>query len=123
MKRSTKGALLSGLVYPGLGQIVQGHYARGIALAAVFTASLVELLAAASRQAAAVLATIEAHPGSELTIADIVNEAGRAAAAGPGAITKLASAAALCCWVAGIADAYLSGGGPSAGAGAPDGAP
>lgn len=32
MNNSLKGALLSGVVFPGLGQIILKHYKRGIAL-------------------------------------------------------------------------------------------
>jgi hypothetical protein len=40
MKNSLKGALLSGLVFPGLGQVFFRHYLRGIALMLVICVSL-----------------------------------------------------------------------------------
>ena len=44
MNNALKGALLSGLVYPGLGQVVLKHYKRGAALIITITAALLAVL-------------------------------------------------------------------------------
>ena len=43
MKNSLKGALLSGLVFPGLGQVVLKHYKRGFALMLTVSVSYTHL--------------------------------------------------------------------------------
>ena len=40
MNNSLKGALLSGLVFPGLGQIILKHHTRGIAFIIIVSVSL-----------------------------------------------------------------------------------
>jgi TM2 domain-containing membrane protein YozV len=44
MKKSTKGILLSGLVYPGVGQLILGHVASGIVFIILATAGLIVLI-------------------------------------------------------------------------------
>ena len=44
MNNSLKGALLSGLVFPGLGQIMLKHYKRGFVLMLAITATLMAVL-------------------------------------------------------------------------------
>jgi len=41
MKASTRGMLLSGLVYPGLGQMILGRMASGVILAILATVAFV----------------------------------------------------------------------------------
>jgi len=44
MNNSLKGALLSGFVFPGLGQVMLKHYKRGAVLILVVTASVLAFL-------------------------------------------------------------------------------
>ena len=44
MRASQKGALLSGLVFPGAGQIALKHYKRGIALVFAVTIGMVAMV-------------------------------------------------------------------------------
>lgn len=44
MKHSTKGMLLSGLVYPGLGQLILGHFVSGVIFVLLATAGFAVLL-------------------------------------------------------------------------------
>lgn len=44
MTKSLKGALLSGLIFPGVGQVFLKHYKRGIALMLIVTANLLVII-------------------------------------------------------------------------------
>ena len=44
MKASTRGMLLSGLVYPGLGQLILGRVTSGVIMAVIATVTLVALI-------------------------------------------------------------------------------
>jgi hypothetical protein len=108
MNSSMRGAYLSGLVYPGLGQIVQKNYVRGIALICVVTASLAQALITFSSQATAILARIESH-GGDVDLTGVLRETVALAAREDSGTMKMSSVLILGCWVIGIADAYLSG--------------
>ena len=59
MKNAWKGALLSGLVFPGLGEIVLGRFKRGLLLIGIVLAGLVGIVAEATIHALAILEKIE----------------------------------------------------------------
>jgi len=107
MKSSLKGACLSGLVYPGAGQIFQKHYFRGIALIAIVTTSLSASILSAARQAQEILAAAAANGGSDM--ATLLHEAARLSAGRDNRTVGVSSLLILGCWVVGIVDAYLSG--------------
>jgi hypothetical protein len=108
MNNALKGALLSGVVYPGAGQIAQKHYFRGLALIAIATASLGTALMSAAERAQAILARIESGRGGD-DFATLLREATRAADGGTGGTMGFSVVAMLACWVVGIADAYVCG--------------
>ena len=105
MKKSLKGALLSGLVFPGVGQLWLRCYWRGAALIVVFSAATAIVVKNAVQQAYAILEKLEAESGA-IDIAAIVNSVGRASEHG---MIKSASALLGICWVIGVVDAYLVG--------------
>lgn len=59
MKQAVKAVLLSGLVLPGLGQIVLKQYPRGLAFMLVALASSLYIVTTAVSQALASLATLD----------------------------------------------------------------
>ena len=63
MNNSLKGALLSGLVYPGLGQVMLKYYKRGAVLMIAITATLLAVLIKAVQQAFTILEKIESEGG------------------------------------------------------------
>ena len=108
MKNSVKGALLSGLLFPGLGQIVLKHYARGIALMLVVMAALYVMVVTAIQQAYAILDSIEADGG--VPDSDAISQAAaQAAAASDSPVIGVASLLIIVCWIVGIIDAYRIG--------------
>jgi len=108
MNNTVKGVCLSGLLYPGAGQIVQKHYFRGIALIAIATASLSAAIISAARQAQAILTAVESN-GSGYDVTTILHEATRLSAGPDSQTMEMSSVLIVGCWVVGIVDAYLSG--------------
>jgi hypothetical protein len=108
MKNSLKGALLSGLIFPGLGQIALKRYPRGIVLMLLVTAALVVMIVEAVQQAYAVLESIEAGGGTPDAEA-IRQAAEQAAAASDSVLIPVMGLLIVVCWVVGIIDAYRIG--------------
>jgi hypothetical protein len=108
MKNSMKGALLSGLVFPGLGQIALKHYWRGFALVLAVMAGLYIMIVTAVQQAYVILDTIEAEGG--MPDSDTISQAAaQAAAASDSPMITAVSVLILVCWIVGIIDAWRIG--------------
>ena len=105
MKKSLKGALLSGLVFPGAGQLWLKHYLRGAALIAVVSACLAVIVIKASQQAFAILEKMETEGGAVDLVA-MLKSAGNSSG---DSIATLASTLLLLCWLVGMVDAYIVG--------------
>ena len=108
MKNSMKGALLSGLVFPGLGQIALKHYWRGFALVLAVMAGLYIMIVTAVQQAYVILDTLEAEGG--MPDSDTISQAAaQAAAASDSPMITAMSVLILVCWIVGIIDAWRIG--------------
>jgi hypothetical protein len=108
MKNSMKGALLSGLVFPGLGQIALKHYWRGFTLVLAVMAGLYIMIVTAVQQAYAILDTIEAEGG--MPDSDTISQAAaQAVAASDSPMITVVSVLIIVCWIVGIIDAYRIG--------------
>jgi hypothetical protein len=108
MKNSMKGALLSGLVFPGLGQIALKHYWRGFALVLAVMAGLYIMIVTAVQQAYVILDTIEAEGG--MSDSDTISQAAaQAATASDSPMITAVSVLILVCWIVGIIDAWRIG--------------
>jgi hypothetical protein len=108
MKNSWKGALLSGLVFPGLGQIILRHYKRGIALMLAVSISLLVIVVKATRLALAILEKIESE-GGPIDISTISNAATQALTPSDSLIYNLLLLWIAFCWIVGVIDAYRLG--------------
>jgi hypothetical protein len=106
MKNALKGALLSGLVFPGLGQLALKRYPRGFALLLTVLAALCVMIVTAVRQVHAILDRIETEGG--LPDGDTISQAAAQAVSGNPVITAV-SLLIVVCWIAGIIDAYRIG--------------
>jgi len=96
MKQAIKGALLSGLVFPGLGHFALKHYPRGLAFMAVALASTVYIVKMAVDEVIRSLSALDPAAVANLP----VTTGGHA---GPGLWV-------LClCWLWGVLDAYRIG--------------
>jgi hypothetical protein len=107
MKNSLKGAFLSGVVFPGLGQIILGHRKRGIALMLIVLASLFVIVAKAVQQALTILEKIES--GGSIDFNAISNAATQALTTSDKLIFNLVLLLTLICWIIGVVDAYIIG--------------
>ncbi len=96
MKQAVKGALLSGLVFPGLGQLALKRHARGFAFLAVALASAISLVKTTVDAVMASLPTLD--PGAVANLP-------RVPAGGSGAAFWVF----VLCWLLSLIDAYLIG--------------
>jgi hypothetical protein len=108
MRKSLKGALLSGLVFPGYGQFVMKHYKRGIALMIVSIASLVVIGVKVQQQIFIVLENIEYGDGA-IDMSGILNAVSLTDTTSGDVIYRFASFLLLFCWIIGVIDAYRIG--------------
>ena len=108
MKNSLKGALLSGLIFPGLGHVRLEYYKRGIALMFTVSASMVVIVLKAVQQAFIVLEKIELE-GGVIDIKTVTDAATQAVSANDSLIYNLGLLLIVICWIFGIVDAYLIG--------------
>lgn len=108
MNHSLKGALLSGLVFPGLGQIVLKHYRKGAFLMFVVLSALVMFVTLAVRQALAVLNKIQAAGGT-LDAETINRTANQVATTHASQLLNFLLLFLIFCWIFGIIDAYRIG--------------
>ena len=108
MNNSLKGALLSGLVFPGLGQVVLRHYRRGIAFILTSSIILLVIVVKTVQQAFTVLEKIEAE-GGVLSMNTIMNAVTQASAPARGLTFKLLFWLLVLCWVMGVVDGYMVG--------------
>ena len=108
MNNSLKGALLSGLVFPGLGQVILKHYKRGAVLMLAVSASLLVILIKAVQQAFTILKEIELEGGA-INLGAISKAATQASTTSESLIFKLLSLLIIFCWIIGVVDAYRIG--------------
>jgi DMSO reductase anchor subunit len=108
MKKSLKGALLSAIVYPGVGQLWLKCYFRGLALIIAVSASLTVIAMKAMQQAYSILEKIETE-GGKVDLAAILSQTSRASVTPDDFMTKAASTMLVLCWIIGIVDAYMVG--------------
>ena len=108
MNNSLRGALLSGLVFPGLGQVMLKHYKRGAVLMLAITVTLMALLIKAVQQAFTILEKINSE-GGEIDMSTILSTATQASTTSDSLIFKLLLWLLIFCWVIGVVDAYIIG--------------
>jgi hypothetical protein len=108
MNNSLKGAFLSGVVFPGLGQIILKHYKRGIALMLTALASLLVIVVKAVQQALTILEKINSEGGT-INMSTISNIATQASTTFDSLIFNFVLLLMIFCWVIGVVDAYRIG--------------
>ena len=108
MKKSVKGVLLSGLVFPGLGQIVLKYYTRGIVLIITVSGCLMVIVVIALQTAFSIIEKIELEGGA-IDLNTITNAAARASATSHSLIYNLSLLFIVCCWIFGPIYAYRIG--------------
>jgi DMSO reductase anchor subunit len=98
-----KGALLSGLVFPGLGQVAFKHYKRGAALVLAVLAGLVFMAVKSAQRALVIL-----QEGGA-SVSTVSKAATQALAVSDDLAFHVAWLLILLCWAVGVVDAYRIG--------------
>ena len=99
---------MSGLIFPGLGQIVLKRYKRGAVIMLTVLVSLSVVVAKAVQHALAILEKIESEGGA-ITISTISNAATQASATSGSLTFNLVLLLVTLCWIIGVVDAYRIG--------------
>jgi hypothetical protein len=107
VKKATTAALLSGLVFPGVGQLYLKRIARGSMLALCAAIAMYIVVDAAVAMALQVAQSIEA--GDVALDAGAIEALVARRSAGAGSLASLAQYLFLALWVVGIVDAYRLG--------------
>lgn len=110
MKPSTKGAILSGLGFPGVGQILLGRKWEGTGFIIVTSVAILAVLYSAVQRIPLILEKLipEMERGN-LTLAMIFKETHRITAMGGTALEQISLWTILFCWALSLAHAYLVG--------------
>ena len=113
MSKSMTAALLSGLIFPGVGHLYLKSHGRGIALLVLSAICFFVLMAKVFDQANAVLQKVQAEGGIMDPARILAVAAEMAAQTPPPAADTTALGVAtlglIACWVIGVVDAYRLG--------------
>ncbi len=108
MNNSLKGAFLSGLVFPGLGQVVLKHYKRGAVIMLTVLMSLSVIVIDAVQKAFTILEKIESEGGT-IDMNTISNAATQVSTISDSFIFSFALILIIFGWIIGIVDAFRIG--------------
>jgi len=108
MKRSSKAALLSGLIFPGIGHLFLRHYLRGSALLVASLAALSIILTRAYQHA---LLVVDQITGGDIPLdtGAIAQAISDSASTADSRVDSIAVIVLVACWLAGIIDSYRLG--------------
>ncbi len=108
MKNSLKGAFWSGLIFPGLGQVVLKHYKRGAVIMLMVLVGMSIVVVKAVHSALAILENIESEVGA-ISMSSISNAATQASTTSGSLTFNLVLLLTILCWIFGVVDAYRIG--------------
>jgi hypothetical protein len=109
MKASARGILLSGLVYPGLGQLILGRMISGIMLVLLATVTFIVLIYRVVERVYRVMDQIlPLLADNALDVAALKELLGRDAAGGWG-VEKICLIGFVGCWLTAVGHAYFVG--------------
>ena len=107
MKASSKAALLSALVFPGVGQMYLKRYLRGLIPMGIVLTGLGVLITRATLRALEVLDKIQATGGA--MDMNVASNLAVASAASSDPYSSFIVLVIFCCWLFSIIDAYMLG--------------
>jgi len=108
MKNSLKGAFWSGLIFPGLGQIILKHYKRGAVIMLTVLVSMSVFIVKSVQHALDILEKIESQ-GEAISLSTISNAATQASATSGNLTFNIVLLLVILCWIIGVVDAYRIG--------------
>jgi hypothetical protein len=108
MKKSSKAALLSGLIFPGIGHFFLREYLRGLSLIVLSLLALSVVVTRSYQQASLIVDQIASGnvPMESAAIAQAVSNSTTAA---DSLLDNAAVFVLVACWLAGIIDSYRLG--------------
>jgi len=108
MTRSTKAALLSGLIFPGIGHMVLKKYLRGSILILFTLIALSVIVTVALRRA---LSIVDSIYGGEIPVESgaITELVSNSMSSADNLIVNISLIVIAACWVVGIIDSYRLG--------------
>ena len=109
MKASTRGMLLSGLVYPGLGQLMLGRMTSGIILALLATVTFIFLVYRVVERVYRLIDQILPLLADNALNATALKELLSRDAAGGWGVEKICLIGLVICWLVAIGHAYFVG--------------
>ena len=108
MNNSLKGAFLSGLIFPGLGQVVLKRYKRGAVIMLTVLVGLAIVVAKAVQHALAILEKMELD-GGVISMSAISDAATQASTTSSSFMFNFGLVLMILCWIIGVIDAYRIG--------------
>ena len=108
MKNAIKGALFSGLVFPGLGQMVLKQKMRGAIIVLAVLTSLYFLVMKIMETAMAIVEDVQSQ-GGIVNVANVAETATRLTTESAETSLNLLLILILICWIASTIDAYRIG--------------
>jgi ABC-type dipeptide/oligopeptide/nickel transport system permease component len=108
MKNSLKGAFWSGLIFPGLGQIVLKHYKRGAVIMITVLVCMSVFIVKAVLHALDILEKFESQGGA-ISMSTITNAVTQASATSGNLTFNIVLLLVILCWIIGVVDAYRIG--------------
>lgn len=108
MKRSTKAALFSGLIFPGLGHMILKQYLRGSILMLTGLIALSVIVAVAVNRALAVMERIDSGE-VPLDTGAITELASSSVGSADNSIVNISFVVLVGCWLFGIVDSHRLG--------------
>ncbi len=108
MNQSLKGALLSGLLFPGIGQITQKNYLKGFLIIVTTLASISFIVIKTVQHALTILEMIEAK-GGVITMEIITKLANQTSVTSESLTYNFSIFVLILCWIVGVVDAYICG--------------
>jgi len=108
MKRSMKAALLSALVFPGLGHIYLKRYIPGVALVGVSSAGIYYLTSKTVERALQIVGKIQSGD-VPLDVTAITKLVSKQSTGTEDQLLNIATTVIFICWIIGIIDSYRIG--------------
>ncbi|MCW9030276.1 MAG: DUF5683 domain-containing protein [Gammaproteobacteria bacterium] len=108
MNQSTKAALLSALVFPGVGQIVNGHKKRGWSFIGLMMVILYLLISKIMQQASMVIAEMQ-KKGTPINVEEISKLSSELVSFSDNMFLNIALLLLIVTWIVSVIDAYRSG--------------
>ena len=106
MTKYTKAALLSGLVFPGLGQIYLKQYLRGFAIILIMVSSLSSIIVMVTISALKTIRNLQNQGSADIAIASSLITS---AATDYALFYNISLMLIVCCWIFSIVDASRLG--------------